>query len=103
MSQKAFDDAKTFVSSIGDDSIRKEYLRKLGDIQSKLNSGYYLTAKEESLLLLNSIYDEKPLENNNLLLIGAGLGAIALAFIIIKIKSQKSESKEEEYKTLKKN
>ncbi len=100
----AFEKAKDFVSKIFDEETRKVYLRKLSDIQTKINSGNYLFAKKEALLLMNSIYssEESPFEDNNLLLIVAGLGAIVLAFVLIKIKSQKTENIKEEFKTLKK-
>jgi len=100
----AFEDAKDFVSNISDEETRKIYLRKLNDIQSKINSGNYLVAKKESLFLMSAIYDDNPLmENNNFLLILAGLGAIFMAFVLIKIKSQNQENTIEEYKELKKN
>lgn len=105
LAEKAFNEAKEFVSTISDDETRKVYLRKLSDIQSKLNLGNYLVVKKEAILLINSMFDEKSefTLDNNVLLVGAGLGAILLAFIIIKIKSQNStEGKEEEYKILKK-
>ena len=100
----AFEEAKEFVSNVIDEEIRKIYLRELSDIQAKINSGNYLLARKQALVLMNSIYSSEELlfENNNLLLIAAGLGAIALAFILIKIKSHKSENIKEEFKTLKK-
>lgn len=101
---RAFEDAKDFVSKISNEETRRIYLRKLNDIQSKINSGNYLVAKRESLFLMNAIYDDGSLmENNDFLLIVAGLGAILLAFILIKIKSQGTENTIEEYKELKKN
>lgn len=101
---RAFEDAKDFVSKISNEETRRLYLRKLNDIQSKINSGNYLVAKKESLFLMNAIYgDASLMENNDFLLIIAGLGAIILAFVLIKIKSQNQENTIEEYKELKKN
>jgi len=100
---RAFEDAKDFVSNITDEESRKVYLRKLNDIQSLINTGSYLVAKKEALYLLNSIYDEtSEITDNNILLIGAGIGAILLAFILIKIKSLNNTEKVEEFKNLKK-
>jgi hypothetical protein len=104
---RAFEDAKLFVSKITNEDERRAYLRKLNDIQSKINAGNYLVAKRESILLTNMIYGEDMtsfMENSNLLLLGAGLGAILLAFILIKIKTQSNiQSNGEEYKSLRKN
>lgn len=104
----AFEDAKNFVSGVTNEELRANYLRKLSDIQSKINSGNYLAAKKEAVMLMSSMYDSNSssslFENNNLYLILAGVGAIILAFLLIKIKSQNDEKskKEPEFKTLKK-